>query len=355
MVAVLSILWIIFIRLSTMLLAYEKNMSQKCKPIVCLLCFVLFAACDAPHHNPLDPDNPDNHYAVIEGFVKTYHVPHQPIADARIYWPEHDRLVQSDGGGHFKIDRIQPRDNWLYFEADRYIRDSLYIDWQRKNTYNLTHYLNKKPRLDSLTFYTSIINRYPDIRILELSIIARISDEDNDIDTVYFESEKLNFSTFLEYNVSEKHFERERISMSSLGIISPEALIGKAFSLLVKDKFDHRILINTMTVKRIIKDEVVLKSPGSHDTVSTRPLLRWEPVNTGYAFTYTIEIRTEEAEPQLVWQKSNLPANASSVQVDRELSVDPINSYIWAVWIIDEFGNRSRSKFKSFKVEQNGS
>lgn len=330
-------------------------MSQKSRPFLILLCALLFSACDAPHRNPLDPDNPDHHYAAIEGYVKTYHVPHQPIANVRVHWPEDDRLVRSNAGGRFKIDRIQPRDNWLYFVADQYISDSLYIDWQNKTTYALTYYLNKKPQLDSLTFYTSIINRYPDIQILELSIKARISDEDNDIDTVYFESEALDFSTFLEYNVSEKYFERERISMSSLGIISPEALIGKSFDLLVKDKFEHRILINTMTVKRIIKDEVVLKSPGSHDTVSNRPLLKWEPVNTGYVFTYTIEIRTEEAEPQLVWQKSNLPANASSVQVDQALSVDPIDSYIWAVWIIDEFGNRSRSKFKSFKVEQNGS
>jgi hypothetical protein len=186
---------------------------------------------------------------------------------------------------------------------------------------------------------------------VELEIQARINDPDNDIDSVYLSNSELDFMTLLNYNAADKFYERMKITMASLGISTAEALVGKEFFLTAKDKFKRQIDIETTYIYRVIREEVDLKSPIGGDTVSTKPTLRWEPVTPGYPFHYNIEIRTDEPDPQLVWEKNGLPSNSYFVDVDFQLQSDPLRSYIWAVWIVDNYGNKARSKYKTFNVE----
>lgn len=139
--------------------------------------------------------------------------------------------------------------------------------------------------------------------------------------------------------------------MAELGVNAGEEIIGHPFNIIVKDSFGHLLSVHQTHIRRIIRDEVDPKSPAGGEVVSSLPLLKWEPVNPGYDFTYSIEIRTDEPDPRLVWQKDGLTPTSSSVQVDVALPTMPIDSYIWAVWIIDNFGNRARSKYKSFQVQ----
>ena len=315
--------------------------------------FILFflIACDAPRYNPLDPHNPDRQFVSLQGQVSTVSMPHQPLAGVTIYSKEEQLFLISDAQGYFSADNIQPLNDWLFFEKEGFQNDSLYLDWKKTLDSNLDVYLNALPQLDSLIFFSSLSNRYPDIQILELIIQAQISDPDNDIDSVFLKNDFFQFSTMLSFNTELKSFEKKHITLAELGVKSAEEIIGHPFDLIVKDSFGHSLLVQQSNIRRIIRDEVDPKSPAGGETVSTLPLLRWEPVNPGYDFTYQIEIRTDEPDPRLVWQKEGLPPGSSSAQVDIALATTPINSYIWAVWIIDNFGNRARSKYKSFQVE----
>ncbi|MBN2425527.1 MAG: hypothetical protein JXR46_03175 [Calditrichaceae bacterium] len=312
---------------------------------------IMLLSCQAPRENPLDADNPDNKLALLWGKVQTMHLPNQPVSGAEIYWENADRLFRTDDYGSFSFTNIKTENGWLYFCKQGFHEDSLWITWNEEKSKHIDLYMNCLPVLDSLVFISSILNRYPDIQVVELQIQAQINDPDNDIDSVFLANEKLSFKSCLEYNTVDKFYERKKITMANLGISKAEELVGTEFVISSKDKYDHFIKINTAYIYRVIREEVNLKSPIGGDTVSSKPLLSWEPVTPGYPFTYKIEIRTDEPDPQLVWQKEGLPPESYFVTVDAELQSYPSGNYIWAVWIIDNFGNRARSKYKTFNVK----
>lgn len=305
--------------------------------------------CDAPRYNPLDPENPDNKLASISGQVETFSIPHLPIENVDVYWKDGNQLIQTDLTGYFQIINIVPIDGWIHFSKSGYLDDSVYIEWEQNLNQNLNIEFNKRPYLDSLLIYSIIQNRYPNIQVLTLGIEALISDPDNDIDSVYVQNPDLNFNDFLLYNVNKQMYQRT-FSMSDLGIVTAEAVIGHEFQIIVKDKLSNRIQLDKMSVKRIIKEQINLISPGSHDVVSSLPTLSWEPLTPGYFLKYNIEIyNTDDVEARLIWQKQGIAQNTSSVQVDQELFAS--ENYFWVIWCIDEFNNRSRSRPKSFEVE----
>jgi hypothetical protein len=312
-----------------------------------LIIIGLITCCDAPRNNPLDPENPNYIAYEISGTVQTLSLPHQPVQGAEIYWANNSSLIKTDDAGFFTVHDTDNKDGWLFMTKENYLQDSIYIEWGEDKIMQIESYLNAKPVLDSLLIYSIIQNRYPDIQILNLVIEAAVSDNDNDIDSIFVANNVLNFQSFLRHNASKQIYERT-FSMNELGVSTPEAIIGHEIQICVKDKFNHRIFLDSESVKRIIKDEVNLKSPGSHEVVSSSPLLSWEPLFPGYKVNYTCEIYTDEIDPQLVWQKQNLSQNTAFYTVDITL---PANEYFWVVWCIDEFNNRSRSKAKSFQVE----
>ncbi len=316
-----------------------------------LILAALFNACSAPRNNPLDAQNPNRELSEIRGRVFTLRLPHRPVSDVQVLFLQDKRATLSGPDGMFEFKNVIRYNGYLHFFKPGYHPDSLYLRWDNQTTWHGETYLNALPHLDSLIFYSSLTNRYPDIQILELFVKVRITDSDKDIDSVLFKSATLGFSTVLTYNSVNRFFERLHISMSALHVHAAEEIIGHPFQIIVKDAFLHSDTVQTTEIRRIIRDEVQLKSPLSHAVVSSRPVLHWEPITPGYSFTYTVEVRTDEPDPQLVWQKSGLPPKTSSVQVDVPLSTTPINNYIWAVWVIDKFGNRARSKFKSFQVQ----
>ena len=307
------------------------------------------ANCDAPRYNPLDPENPGNDLVVISGYVETISSPRIPVCDVNVFWPEGNRLTQTDVEGYFYIENIIANDGWIYFSKSGYLTDSIYIEWEKQKNQQLNVEFNKRPQLDSLLIYSIIQNRYPNLQILTLGIEAIIIDPDNDIDTIYVENPNLNFKNFLLFDFNLQMYKRT-FTMSDLGITTAEAVIGHEFHIIVKDKFDNRIHLDKMSVKRIIKEQINLISPGSHEVVSSTPILNWEPFTPGYSLTYDVEIyNTDDVEARLIWQKHGLAQNNSSIQVDQTLFAS--TNYFWVIWCIDEFNNRSRSRPKSFEVE----
>ncbi len=316
-----------------------------------LLLILYCAGCKAPHNNPLDANNPHRELGELEGKIWTLSLPHKPVPEVKIEFAGSQQMCRSNEDGRFLFHNVVRSDGWLFIEKKGFFKDSLYIRWGGRRNWYADIYLNAIPEADTITFYSSVVNRYPNIQLFELFARVRIDDPDNDVDSVFFECKSLGFSTLLVFDTIEKIYERMHLKQSELKVSSAEELIGKQFNIVVKDKYGHRVKVRSAQIQRIIRDEMELVSPASHEVVSSTPTLRWKPVNPGYFLTYTVEVRTDEADPQLVWQKSGLQADKSSITIDQPLPIQPINNYIWAVWIVDRFGNRARSKFKSFQVQ----
>ncbi|MBN1406788.1 MAG: carboxypeptidase-like regulatory domain-containing protein [Calditrichaceae bacterium] len=309
----------------------------------------LFYSCDAPRHNPLDPENPDNSLVTLSGQVKTISSPILPLSDVTVFWKEGNILDQTDINGNYQIENISSNDGWLYFSKSGYLTDSIFVEWAKQKSQNFNIELNSTPQLDSLLIYSIIQNRYPNLQVLTLGVESSITDPDNDIDTIYIENPDLSFKNFLLFDPNLQMYKRI-FSMSDLGITNAEAVIGHEFHIIVKDAYNHRIYLDKMSIKRIIKDQINLISPGSNEVVSSMPILNWEPLTPGYSLRYNIEIyNTDNLEAELKWSKQGISQSTSSIQVDKALAVSP--NYFWVIWCIDEFNNRSRSRPKSFEVE----
>ena len=308
---------------------------------------ILFLSCDAPRNNPFDPQNPRNLYHTVTGQVKSISIPYQPLSEVSIVWPELSLSTLTNGEGHFLLETIRPSDTYLYFHKYGYVTDSIPMIWQDQKSIDVEVFLNAMPQIDSAQIYSIILNRYPDLQTEQLGIWARISDPDDDLDSVLVYNGYLENIYQLEYHVSDKSYGRT-LGLGDLKINNIDMMVGRPFRFIVTDLFAHRFELEQLAVQRVIREMINHISPSGGESVSAQPVLRWQEFYPGFEFTITLQIYTTEIGSQLVWEKSGLADSTTSFQVNQAL---PPNEYYWVAWAIDDFGNRSRSKPASFLVE----
>ena len=323
-----------------------KIIQLKYFPLFILL--VICLSCNAPRNNPLDPENPDNKISTIEGYIKTVKVPQIPIENAKIFWANEGIITSSNELGYFNIENIERNDGLLTIEKENYSTDSLLISFSDQKKISKTIFLNATPKIDDLQFYSITINKFPNNQNYKLGVKASITDEENDIDSVFIENLELNTNKELLYNASSKYYENS-ITLEDLNVIkSIDVVIGKEFQINVFDSDAKKFVIGKSSIKRIIKEEIGIKSPSGRDTVfNSNPLLEWFKFTPGFDFRYLLEIKTSEVEPVLVWQ---LEINSSEIQYLTNANLSS-GDYFWVIWAIDEFENRTRSKPSSFIIK----
>lgn len=311
-----------------------------------VLISLLFFSCDAPRENPLDPENPDNIFSSITGVVRTVKVPNEPLSGVSVFWSEAGIVAQTNANGNFTIEDLKPSNGYLYFEKSGYDTDSVFVNWNGRKTVNVTQQLNSIPKLVSGNLTSSVENRFPETQVYRVNIDAQITDEENDVDSVFITNEELQFIGSLN-NVSVTRFEQE-FTPVQMNLTAVDDVIGKEFSVIAKDANGKTFNIAQLTVKRIIKDLVETISPANNETVTDSLILNWRRFTPGYSFSYSISIFTNTVDPDLVWSIENVSSEEIFYNV-----VDNIDAgeYFWVVWVIDEFGNKARSRPASFILE----
>ncbi len=323
-----------------------KNISQANFTLTILLLCINFG-CNAPHDNPLDPENPNNKLVLLDGYVKTMSLPHTPIVNAKVVFEKQNLITTTNNDGYFKFENIRSDDGWVKFEKDGFKFDSLFISWLGQKKISLETYLNELPVLQTSSFYSVIINRYSIGPLAYIVLNESISDKDNDVDSVFVSNSTLNFKKPLDYNVTKKFYETT-LSPTEMNVGDIEMIVGYDFKILVKDIYNDLIEVGSEHITRIITSEVLFESPKDLEVVSSTPTLKWKRFAPGFSFTYTAEVYTNEIDPQLVWQEDNISSDDISITVNTAL---PAGNYFWVIWCIDDFLNRTRSKPASFIVE----
>lgn len=323
-------------------------MPNKYKYFISLFIFLaFFISCSAPRNNPLDPENPDNNISTIEGYIKMVNLPQDPIEGAKIFWINDEILTQSDQNGYFKIENIERKNGWLKIEKIGYSIDSVMIDFGGRKKVSTDIYLNAIPQIIELYFYSITINKFPTTQKYNLEVIARITDNENDIDSVFIENAELEVKEELLYDASQKYY-KNSLSLEDLNITSIDIVIGKEFHINVSDLNGNKFNIGKPNIKRIIKEEIETTTPSGRDTVLTgNPVLQWRRFTPGFEYSYLVQIYTDEVQPLLMWEKE-----LSSVEIQYETDANLTSGdYFWVIWAIDEFKNRTRSKPSSFIVK----
>ncbi|MFZ1292486.1 MAG: carboxypeptidase-like regulatory domain-containing protein [Melioribacteraceae bacterium] len=320
---------------------------QKYSLIYISILLIFIANCNAPHNNPLDPENSENKISVIDGYIKTVKIPQIPIEDVSIFWVNEGIITNSNESGYFKIENLERNDGWLVVEKIGYSTDSIFVSFNQQKKVSQNIFLNAIPVIEDLKFYSITINRFPSGQKYNLEVKAKINDEENDVDSVFIENEELDISKQLLYNASTKIYENS-ITLEDLKITSIDIVIGKEFFINVLDANSKKFEIGKTNIKRIIKEEITAISPIGKDTVdSPNPLLAWNRFKPGFDFKYLVEIYTDEISPILVWQSEVYSADIQ-FQTNANLLT---GEYFWVIWAIDEFENRTRSKPSSFIIK----
>jgi hypothetical protein len=314
------------------------------------LCFILgffIASCSAPRDNPLDVNNTDNQVAMLDGYVHTASLPHTALANASILFQSAGVSAVTDANGYFSFKTIKLVSGWLKISTSGYLTDSIYVDLSAGLKKSIDEYLYFIPVIDSLYFYSTVINRYTVEPLTSLTTKFKITDKDNNIDSVFIYNEALGVRKALGYDLLTKWFSTS-ISLSDINTDDIEKVIGKDFSIIVKNTSAKETVIGTSQIKRVINSDITFYSPSSNDTVSSQPIFTWKRFSAGYTFNYQIEVYTNEIDPTLVTEIDNISSDSISYACPTTL---PQGEYFWVIWVIDEFQNRTRSKPASFLVK----
>ncbi len=308
--------------------------------------FILFS-CDAERTNPLDPENPNNTLYKIDGSVQTVSLPRKQINEVNIYWSAGSRFVTTSEDGSFSIELTKVENGWLVFSKDGYSIDSVYIDWGIKKRKTLSVFLNALPQLYSSIFSSIVIQKYPNRKDYYIETIVKLKDNENDIDSVFFENKDLNIFEHLNYNVVKSHWEK-RISVGGLKLTTLDELIGKTVLYTAKDKSGKVFKLSETSLKRIIREEIQITSPGNQQEVTLPLTLKWGKYQPGFNLNFRIKIFRDSDPDELVFQKKEIGQNKLFYNVEDELVS---GNYYWVIYCIDEFGNQGSSKSASFKIK----
>ncbi len=327
-----------------------KLSEGKIKSIVLLLVIsgmIFLNSCDAARENPLDPNSNDNLLGTIEGTVQTFSLPYTPVKDVEVYWKPSNILVYTDAGGNFTIRNIKIENGPLIFRKAGYHTDTVQVDWAGERKVNEQINLNKLPALDSLSIYS--ITKYmvnPQSPVSELYIETKVTDVDNDIDTIFVINNELNLNKAMDFNIASKIFQAV-LTPEDLKISDLEQAVGLEFDFQVRNVLGEVYQLKGGSLKRVIKNQVTGLLPSDEQLITTVPFdLSWKQFNHGYSYTYTIEIYTDEGNQQInEWD--NISSQDTSFTVN---SIEP-GSYWWVIWVVDNFNNQNRSFPATFIVQ----
>lgn len=303
---------------------------------------------DATRDNPLDSNNTQQNYA-LSGTVHTYY-PHPPrsiLTNAKLLLLPFNLISISNTEGFFKFDNLPSGNYTIICQKEGFYTDTLLVDIPTENS--LDFFLDGSPYFEQVLVTSQRISHFPpieDIYYIELSVTASDTDGVGELDLVWFEVRELNLKDTLEKTTTPGQFNAK----IQTDIISLHNFIGQQFEVNVQDKFGAVVKSEPYYVTRIIEQIPTLLNPSQGDTVLIQPLeLFWEPIFLPYNFHLSIEIMNinEFGFPTPIDFIDSIPSSRSSF-----LYMSTLNpgTYFWTLYIIDDFGNSSRSKEGAFVI-----
>ncbi len=317
------------------------------KKIIPLFISLLFFSCEAPHENPLDPLNGDSNTAQLTGTVYTISLPREKIAGASITWRNENKSVFSDENGAYEMRISKKTDGFIVCNKEGFFSDSVFIDWEKLTEKSIMFYLNKKTELENASFTSSVIFSNDTTQNQSLLVSIKVKDRDNDVDSITLANKSVGFFSPLDYNIASGFWQRT-FSVFDFSVVSLEELIGKEFSVIVIDFDNREIELNCGYLARVITQQPETVTPREDDEVQVPFTITWEKYPANFNFKYQIQIFRNEVPAQLVYEEKNIDKSATSITI--EGNGFSVGHYFWTLTVIDEYGNKVRSKPNVFKI-----
>ncbi len=318
----------------------------KISAAIILMVFFVYS-CDAPRENPLDPYNNQSRLNEITGTVKTESFPIEPIPNALLIWRNTGESKFSNSDGSFKFNLYKKNNGYLVCTKTNYYPDSVFIDWTKHEPVSANFYLNQIPSLESFHIMSYVFYSNDSTYNQTINVNARISDRDKDIDSVFLINNNYNFSSNLNYNPSNQIWQKS-FSSFEFGVSSFEEIVGKIFKLKIKEKNNHGCEIDAGSLIRVMVTQPHLTSPRADEIIQIPYVFTWEKFPAEYNFSYQIQIYRNEIPTQLAFDLKGISQDSTSYNLEASLQQ---GNYYWMLYVIDEYGNKVRSKPVSFKIQ----
>lgn len=312
-----------------------------------VLVVMLAATCDAPHDNPLDPQNG----GALVGRVLTRRA--TGIAGATVFAVSAGRSCATDSSGGFELLGLPVDDVAFHFSARGYAPESAVIALARERIDTTTRYLNGLPVVTGCRVSSHVVGQsWPPEPLYFFRFAAEADDPDGavDIDSVWLDIPAVGLHHRLTFSPESLDY-RGTVWLSSLPLPSPETLVGRPVAFRAQDREFAVSETATSSVHRIIYDLPEPTFPlGGVDTVAQDTTFYWRPFDQGYRVGYRCEIvRIVGGGPAGVVLAATMPGPLdTSLAVSRAL-LPPGDCY-WTVEAIDGYGNSSRSAEERFHV-----
>ena len=322
---------------------------------IALAALVALAGClgDAPHENPLDPlsDRYRDEGAVTGRVLKTSSL--DPRPDVRV------RLVPAGGGveysamtgpdGAFRIEGVRSGTYLVRTEGEGLESVDTEVEVEVGGTAQLELRVDALPRVEAQAARTVRIDQFfPRPLIFRLEVEATATDPDlpSGIASVELVAEDLGFRAPLASLGGNRYgatFEDDALPGGRV-----QSLLGRPLRIEATDVSGNVGAGPPLALVRVIEQTPLTASPQGDTLATARPTLEWRPAGVAFDFTYRVDVNVVVAGiPTLVETVSGLPETTTSYTLAEPL---PPGDYVWWMWVVDEAGDRSRSKEASFFI-----
>ena len=319
-----------------------------------LACGLLFSCVpDAPHDNTLDPASPvfDNS-GTISGKVVRFGAPTVGVSSAFITVSPGGASAMTPTTGEFTISRIPAGSITVVVSKQGFQSDTIRLAVEPGQVLTLESRLDALPQIANSTISTKKIDQWWPGPVYNAFVSAAVTDPDGqaDLDSVYCTVDTVSFQ--MVYSVGDKLFEVS-ISSDVLPTGNLQWLVGKPMTVYAHDRSRAIGSSDQFYVSRIIESEAVPTLPAPPaDTVRDSLVFEWDPPASStilFPHTYKIEVVRVDAGTQTsLWSKSDISSSPPySYQYPLPLQT---GSYFWAISIVDEYGNVSRSREATYTV-----
>jgi len=318
--------------------------------------FVFSCFNNAERDNPLDPRSGKyQNLGGIEGQVFTYYTPFRPISSATVTLSPGGQTTLSDQTGAFSFYNIEPGSYSITANYPGYASDTTQLQVQSNQIATIQFNLNGLPQLDSLILITGVEYEHTGnpqeepIRLIGCTAKVIDSDGPADIASVVMDIPHIGIKETLGLTLTVGTYYK-RIEETDLPINHIEELLGQPFFVEITDSVGAVCRYGPKYLVRMIEVEPEIVSPQQFNVVSSQPILKWNPLQLPFPFSYRVEVyRFSGFQISIlpIRTYSDISSTISEFQISKSLDDDP---YLWTVYAVDQFGNWSRSKPATFQV-----
>lgn len=313
--------------------------------------------------HPFDPRSPEfENFGGVTGIVSGIYAPFLPIQGAEVRFRElrtsttpnpmqlHFSSTNADGSFSFDL----PAGEYAFsVEKEKYLsfQDTLRVQAGVSEEKSVT--LSGLPYFENVQLASAHISQWwpPPLEqfFIEFNVQAGDIDGVTDISKTWVEVPDLAFADTLVETGTPGNFTKI-LSQPDLPGISMSALVGRAVSFHVIDRTGNEYVSTPHFISRIIDHTPNPIRPSGLALLSeSQPQLSWEASALPFAFRYRIDVVKVQANIQTVEQTiRDIPSDSLNWTITEPLTA---GEYFWTVSVVDELGNRSRSREAGFRIE----